>query len=84
MRHAGHRVAVGAESVAVELSRARRAGRRPFVRPIEDAGVEKIFALGNNTFVVKNDGSLWGWGGGGRSDWPFKTNVKVPTTFELK
>lgn len=48
------------------------------------AGVERIFAGGNNTFVVKTDGSLWGWGGGGSSDWPFKTNVKVPTAVELK
>ena len=47
MRHAGHRIAVGAESVAVELPRARRSRRRSFIGPVEDAGVEELaVALG--------------------------------------
>ena len=45
MRDAGHRIAVGAEAEAVELPRARRAGRRPLIGTVEDAGVEKPAVL---------------------------------------
>jgi len=48
------------------------------------SGVTGVFAAGNNTFAAKTDGSVWAWGSGGTTDWPFKTNVKVPTAIELK
>jgi alpha-tubulin suppressor-like RCC1 family protein len=46
--------------------------------------VSAVFAAGNNTFAVKTDGSVWGWGSGGGNDWPFKTNLKVPTAIDWK
>jgi alpha-tubulin suppressor-like RCC1 family protein len=47
------------------------------------AGVHAVFAIGNNSFAVKNDGSFWGWGSGGQGRWPFTANTKVPTAISL-
>jgi hypothetical protein len=45
--------------------------------------VKFVFAVGNNTFAVKTDGSFWGWGTGDRN-WPFQVNQKVPTVIDLR
>ncbi|MFT3743279.1 MAG: hypothetical protein QM785_03190 [Pyrinomonadaceae bacterium] len=48
------------------------------------SGVKAIFAAGNNSFAVKNDGTLWAWGIGGRTLWPFPANTKLPVQISLK
>jgi alpha-tubulin suppressor-like RCC1 family protein len=48
------------------------------------SGVRAIFAVGNNTFAVKTDGTFWGWGYGGAQDWPFKAVTRVPTEVDLR
>lgn len=48
------------------------------------SGVKAIFAAGNNSFALKNDDSFWAWGSGGRGEWPFAANTKVPTQVNLK
>jgi alpha-tubulin suppressor-like RCC1 family protein len=48
------------------------------------SGVKAVFAVGNNTFAVKTDGTFWGWGYGGVQDWPFKAVTRVPTQVELR
>jgi len=47
------------------------------------ANVKSVFAVGNSTFVVKTDGSFWGWGYGTRGRWPFAANIAVPTLVSL-
>ena len=47
------------------------------------AGVKTVFAVGNNTFAVKQDGSFWGWGSGGREEWPFAANTRLPTAITV-
>jgi alpha-tubulin suppressor-like RCC1 family protein len=47
------------------------------------SSVSMVFAVGNNSFAVKRDGTLWGWGAGGRGEWPFTTNTKVPVVVQL-
>jgi alpha-tubulin suppressor-like RCC1 family protein len=42
------------------------------------AGVRAVFAAGNNSFAVKTDGTFWAWGSGGRGEWPFQVNTKIP------
>ncbi len=42
------------------------------------SGVKAIFACGNNSFAVKNDGSLWVWGMGHVGDWPLTNNTQIP------
>jgi alpha-tubulin suppressor-like RCC1 family protein len=49
---------------------------RPSVPKV--AGVARIFALGNNSFAVRTDGSLWAWGAGRPNEWPLQANVRVP------
>lgn len=46
-------------------------------------GVVRVLAAGNNSFAVRTDGTLWGWGAGGRTEHPFKTNVKLPQRVDL-
>ncbi|WP_396626454.1 RCC1 domain-containing protein [Luteitalea sp.] len=46
-------------------------------------GVVRVMAAGNNSFAVRTDGSLWGWGAGGRTEHPFKANTKVPQRVDL-
>jgi alpha-tubulin suppressor-like RCC1 family protein len=45
--------------------------------------VRAVFAVGNNTFAVKTDDTLWGWGSGARDQWPFQANIRVPTPLTL-
>lgn len=40
--------------------------------------VAAVFTAGRSTFAVRTDGSLWAWGGGGPTEWPLRTNVRVP------
>ena len=49
-------------------------------RPITPkiAGVTTIYAVGNNSFAVRTDGSLWAWGAGDANGFPLKSNVRVP------
>lgn len=42
------------------------------------AGVRAVFAAGNNSFAVKADGTFWAWGAGGRGEWPFRVDTKIP------
>ncbi len=41
--------------------------------------VTSILAAANPAFAVRQDATLWGWGSGGRDEWPFRVNTKVPT-----
>ncbi len=42
------------------------------------AGVRAVFAAGNNSFAVKTDGTFLAWGAGGRGEWPFRVDTKIP------
>ncbi len=46
-------------------------------------GVKAVFAVGNNSFAVRTDGTFWGWGSGDPREWPFQKNTKVPTLLVL-
>ncbi len=46
-------------------------------------GVKAVFASGNNSFAVKNDGTFWAWGIGRQNEWPFTANTKFPTAVRL-
>lgn len=48
------------------------------------ANVKAVFAVGNSTFAVKEDGTFWGWGLGWRDAWPFSRHVRVPTPLTLE
>jgi alpha-tubulin suppressor-like RCC1 family protein len=48
------------------------------------AGVKAVFAVGNQTYAVKTDGTFWGWGTGDKERWPFQASTKVPTLLDLK
>lgn len=41
--------------------------------------VRAIFAVGNNSFAVRTDGSFWGWGSGDPQRWPLAANTRHPT-----
>jgi alpha-tubulin suppressor-like RCC1 family protein len=45
--------------------------------------VKAVFAVGNNSFAVRNDNSIWAWGSGGAEDWPFAANVSTPTPITI-
>jgi alpha-tubulin suppressor-like RCC1 family protein len=47
------------------------------------AGVAAAFAAGNNSYAVKTDGTLWGWGGGGADEWPLLKNTRAPAALRL-
>jgi len=55
------------------------------LRPVTPkiTNVKAVFAVGNSTFAVKADNSLWGWGAGDRGRWPFEANIAVPTRITL-
>jgi len=55
------------------------------LRPVTPkiTNVRAVFTAGNNTYAVKTDNSLWGWGGGDRGRWPFQANIAVPTLITL-
>ena len=46
-------------------------------------GVKAVFAVGNSSFAVRNDGTFWGWGTGDKGRWPFPAWTKVPTPITL-
>jgi alpha-tubulin suppressor-like RCC1 family protein len=45
--------------------------------------VRSVFAVGNNTFAVKTDGTFWGWGSGSTGQWPFNADVRLPTAIAV-
>lgn len=49
------------------------------------AKVRAVYAAGNHSFAVLEDGSLWIWGVGSsyRGAWPLAQNTKLPVKFEL-
>lgn len=56
------------------------------LRPVTPrlTNVQAIFAAGNNSFAVRADGSLWAWGSGGRNEWPFAVNTKLPVPVKIE
>ena len=44
-----------------------------------------MFAAGNNSYAIRNDGSLWIWGVGSEfaREWPMKANASVPIRLEI-
>lgn len=51
---------------------------------IKIAGVKALFGCGNNSFAVRNDGSLWAWGIGDPGSWPLKANTRLPARLALE
>lgn len=53
--------------------------------PIRLTGVKAVFAAGNNSFAVRNDGSLWIWGLGSSYPrvWPMQKNTAVPVRLDI-
>lgn len=50
------------------------------------AGVRKVFAAGNNSYAIRNDGSVWFWGGGGGYEgvWPLgRKPAPLPIALQL-
>lgn len=47
-------------------------------------GVKAVFAVQNNSFAIKNDGTFWAWGTGWYGEFPLKVNTKLPKLLELK
>jgi len=47
------------------------------------AGVKAVWAVGNNSFAVRADGSFWIWGLGGRNEWPLQGNARIPQRLDL-
>lgn len=48
------------------------------------SGVKAVFAVGNNSYAVRNDGSIWFWGGGGGYEgvWPLgRKGAPLPIPF---
>ena len=56
---------------------------QPTVTTPKIGGVKAVFAVGNNTYAVKTDGSFWGWGNGGAGRWPFAQVTKLPAPVTL-
>lgn len=48
-------------------------------------GVKSVFAAGNNSFAVREDGSLWIWGLGSSypNVWPMRKNSALPIRLEI-
>lgn len=48
-------------------------------------GVKAVFAAGNNSFAVREDGSLWIWGFGSEyaRAWPMQKNAALPIRLDL-
>ena len=49
----------------------------------EDPNVKAVFAVGNNTFAVKNDGTFWGWSSGATGQWPLNADARLPSAIAL-
>lgn len=49
------------------------------------AGVKAVFAVGNNSLAIKNDGSLWIWGHGASfpREWPMRQNAPFPVELRI-
>lgn len=46
-------------------------------------GVKAVLAAGNNSFAIRQDGSVWIWGSGDRRSWPLTANAKLPVRLDL-
>ncbi len=46
-------------------------------------GVKAAFAVGNNSFAIKKDNSLWIWGNGHRGEFPLQKVTKTPVALKL-
>ena len=57
-------------------------GHQPSVMIPKLTGVKTIFAVNNNTYAIKTDGSVWIWGDASSVGFPLKTQAKVPVRFE--
>ena len=53
--------------------------------PLKLTGVKAVFAAGNNSFAVREDGSLWTWGLGSSYPrvWPMRKNSAIPVRLEI-
>ncbi|QOY88159.1 RCC1 domain-containing protein [Paludibaculum fermentans] len=47
------------------------------------SGVKAVFAGGNQSFAVKQDGSVWVWGSGDRREWPLSNNAPLPVALNF-
>jgi len=56
---------------------------QPSVTTPKISGVRAVFAVGNNSYAVKTDGSFWGWGYGANGRWPFAAVTKLPAPVAL-
>ena len=47
-------------------------------------GVKAVFGVGNNSYAIRTDDTLWAWGSGGRDEPLLPTNTKLPVKLDLK
>ena len=61
-------------------------GPEHFVRPMVSkiSGVKAVYAIGNRSYFVKSDGTLWAAGSGDPGEFPLGVNTRVPAPFVLR
>ncbi|MGJ5818763.1 RCC1 domain-containing protein [Paludibaculum fermentans] len=50
---------------------------------VKISGVKAVFAGGNQSFAVKQDGTAWVWGSGDRREWPLAANAPLPVALSF-